>query len=136
MVFDSISCNIDEFLLINSSVNMFVFGDFTIHHKDWLTYTDRPTKFWYQITLLSWLTFLPRSLILTLAVMLFWIYFSCGASICSTVAFPLLGNSDNVVVSVSIDFPTNSKQDALFHCIAHDYSCADSESLCDHLTDV
>ena len=39
-------------------------------------------------------------------------------SICATIAFPPLGNSDHVVVSVSIDFPTNSKQDALFHCIA------------------
>ena len=47
------------------------------------------------------------------------------ASICSTMAFPPLGNSDHVVVSVSIDFPINSKQDAPFHCIAYDYSHAD-----------
>ena len=42
------------------------------------------------------------------------------ASICSAMAFPPLGNSDHVVVSVSIDFPSNSQQDALFHCIAYD----------------
>ena len=35
--------------------------------------------------------------------------------------FPPLGNSDRVVVSVSIDFPSNSKGDALFHHIAYDY---------------
>ena len=43
-VFDSISSNIDEVLLINLSANFFVFGEFNIHHKDWLTYsggTDR-----------------------------------------------------------------------------------------------
>ena len=40
-------------------------------------------------------------------------------------AFPPLGNSDHVVVSVSTDFPSNSQQDALFHHIAYDYSCAD-----------
>ena len=51
-------------------------------------------------------------------------------------AFPPLGNSDHVVVSVSIDFPINSKQDALFHCIAYDYSCADWDGLHDHLRDV
>ena len=51
-------------------------------------------------------------------------------------AFPPLGNSDHVVVSVSIDFPINSKQDALYHRIAYDYSCADWDSLCDHLVDV
>ena len=33
----SISSNIDEVLLINPSVNVFVFGDFNVHHKDWLT---------------------------------------------------------------------------------------------------
>ena len=37
-------------------------------------------------------------------------------------AFPPLGNSDHVVVSVSIDFPTNSQQIAPFHRIAYDYS--------------
>ena len=40
-------------------------------------------------------------------------------------AFPPLGNSDHVVVSVSIDFPTNSQQDVPFHRIAYDYSRAD-----------
>ena len=57
------------------------------------------------------------------------------ASICSTMAFPPLGNSDHVV-SVSIDFPTNSQQDAPFHRIAYDYSRADWDGLCDHLRDV
>ena len=45
MVFDSISSNIDEVLLINPSANVSVFGEFNVHHKDWLTYsggTDRP----------------------------------------------------------------------------------------------
>ena len=32
-------------------------------------------------------------------------------------AFPPLGKSDHVVVSVSIDFPSNSQQDAPFHHI-------------------
>ena len=61
---------------------------------------------------------------------------SSDASICSTMAFPLLGNSDHVVVSVSIDFPSNSQWDALFHCIAYDYSCADWDGLRHHLRDV
>ena len=46
-VFDTISSNIDEVLLINPSDNVFVFGDFNIHHKDWLAYaggTDRTGK--------------------------------------------------------------------------------------------
>ena len=38
-VFDSISSNIDEVLSINPSANVFVFGDFSVHHKDWITYS-------------------------------------------------------------------------------------------------
>ena len=45
-------------------------------------------------------------------------------------------NSDHVVVSVSINFPSNLQRDAPFHRIAYDYSCADWDSLCDHLRDV
>ena len=58
------------------------------------------------------------------------------ASICSTMAYPTLGNSDHVFVSVSIDFPSNSKRVASFHCVAYDYSRADWDGLHDHLRDV
>ena len=39
---------------------------------------------------------------------------SSDASICSTMVFPPLGNSDHVVVSASIDFLIKSKRDAPF----------------------
>ena len=39
-------------------------------------------------------------------------------------------------VSVSIDFPLNSKRVAPFHRIAYDYFRADWEGLCDHSRDV
>ena len=45
-------------------------------------------------------------------------------------------NSDHVVVSVSIDFPSNSKRDAPFLRITYDYSRADWDGLRDHLRDV
>ena len=83
------------------------------------------------------LTFLLRSLILTLKSPAFLdLFISSDASICSAMAFPPLGNSDHVVVSVSIDFPINSKRDAPFHRIAYDYSRADWDGLRDHLRDV
>ena len=50
--------------------------------------------------------------------------------------FPPLESSDHVVVSVSIDFPSNSQRDAPFHRIAYDYSRADWDGLGDHLRDV
>ena len=63
-------------------------------------------------------------------------FLSSDTSICSTMAFPPLENSDHVVVSVFIDFPSNSQQDASFHCIVYDYSCADWDRLRYHLRNV
>ena len=62
-------------------------------------------------------------------------FHSSDASICSIMIFTSLGNSDHVVVSVSIDFPINSKWEVLFHCIAYNYFFADWDSLRDHLRD-
>ena len=67
---------------------------------------------------------------------LFDLFISSDAGICSTMTFSPLGNSDHVVISVCIGFPANSQWDAPFHHIAHDYSCADWDGLCDHLRDV
>ena len=63
-------------------------------------------------------------------------FLTFDASNCSTMAFLPLGNSDHVVVSVSIDFPSNSQQDALFQCMAYDYSRAYWDGLHDHLRDI
>ena len=51
--------------------------------------------------------------------------FISSASDCPTMTFPPLGTSDHVVVSVSIHFSMNQKQDTLFHHVAYDYSRAD-----------
>ena len=64
------------------------------------------------------------------------LFISFDSNICSAMAFHPLQNSDHVVGSVSIDFLSNSKCNALFHCIAYDYSCADYDGLCDHLRGV
>ena len=58
-VFDSISSNIDEVLLINPSANVFVLGDFNVHHSDWLTYsggTDRSGELCYNFSISGDLT--------------------------------------------------------------------------------
>ena len=53
-VFDSISSNIDEVLSIKPSANVFVFGDFNVYHKDWLTYsggTDSSGELCYNFSI-------------------------------------------------------------------------------------
>ena len=117
MVFDSISSNIDEVLSINSSANVFVFGDFNVHHKDWLTYsggTDRPGELCYNFSISNDLTqmvnfpiWIPDFDYHSPALLDFFL--SSDSSICSTMAFPPLEISDHVVVSVSIDFSSNSQ---------------------------
>ena len=52
-VFDSISSNIDKVPLINQSANVFLFGDFNVKYKDWLTYsggTDQPGELCYNFS--------------------------------------------------------------------------------------
>ena len=132
-VFDSISSNIDKVLLTNPTANVFVFGDFNAHHKDWLTYsggTDRPGELCYDFSIsndltqmVNFPTWIPDCDSHSPA--LLDLFLSSDASICSTMAFLPLGNSDHVVVSVSIDLPSNSQWDVSFYCIAYDYSCAD-----------
>ena len=89
-----------------------------------------------QMTELRWLTFLLRSQTVdSHSPSLLYFFLSSDASICSTLSFPPLGDSDHVVVSVSIDSPLNSQQHALFIHIAYDYSRADWDGLCDHMRD-
>ena len=80
--FNSISFNIDEVLPINLSTTVFVFGDFNVHYKDYLTYsggTDRPGKLCYNFSTLNDLiqivNFPTWILTMTLTVLLLWIYF-------------------------------------------------------------
>ena len=132
-VFDSISSNIDEVLSINPSANVIVFGDFNIHHKDWLTFsggTDRPGELCYNSSISNDLTQMvnfPTRITDcdSHSTALLDLLISSDASICFTMVFPPLGNYDHVVLSASIDFPTNSQQDAPLHQIAYDYSRAD-----------
>ena len=143
-VFDSISSNTDEVLSINPSANVFVFGDFNVHHKGWLTYsggTDRPGELCYNFSISNDLTQIVNfpirmSVYDSHSPALLDLFISSDPSICSTKAFPPLGNSDHVDVSVSVDFPITSKQDTLFYRVAYEYSRADWDGLHDHLRDV
>ena len=73
-VFYTVSYNIDEVLSVNPSANVFVFGDFNVHHRDWLTYfggTDRPGELCYNFSISNDLSQMVNFFI----VLLFWVYF-------------------------------------------------------------
>ena len=96
--FYSISSNIDEVLSINPSANLFVFGDFNVHHKDWLTYaggTDRPGELCYNFSISNDLTqmvnFPTRIPDCESHIPAFLdLFLSSDASICYTMVLPLL----------------------------------------------
>ena len=110
MVLNSISSNIDEVFLINPSANVFVFGDFNVHQKDRLAYssgTDQLGELCHNFSIsndltqmVNFPTWIPDCDSHSPALLDFFL--SSDTSICSTMAFPPLVNSDHVVVSVSI----------------------------------
>ena len=137
MVFDSISSHIDEVLSINPSSSVFVFGVFNVRHKDWLTYfvgIDLPGELCYNFPISNGLTEMvnfPTQIpdCDSHCPALLDLFLFSNANISSTMAFPPFGNSDHVV-SVSIDFQTNSQRDALFLSIGYDYSYSYGQCFC------
>ena len=95
-VFDSISSNIDEVLSINSSANVFFFGNFNVHHEDWFTYsggTDRSDKLCYNFSISYDFTQMVKFLTQisdcdSHSPALLGFFLSPDASICSTIGFP------------------------------------------------
>ena len=99
-VFNSISSNIDEFLLTNPTANVSFFGD--IHHKDWVTYsggTELCCNFYISdglTQIVSFPTRIPdcdshKPALLDL-------FISSDAIVYSAMVFPPLGNFDHVVL--------------------------------------
>ena len=114
MVFDSISSNIDEVLSINPSANVFVFGDFNVHHQDWLTYsagTDQPGELCYNFSISNDLTQMvnfPTRIpdCDSHSPALLDLFFSSDASICSFMSkFPLTFDQTlSILVLIGIVF--------------------------------
>ena len=117
-VFDSVSSNTDEVLSINPSANVFVFGDFNIHHKDWLAYfngTDRADEL--SNNLIQMVNFPTQiSDCDSYSPALLDLFLSSDASICSTMALPPLGNSDMLLSQFQLTF--NQIHNRMLHFIA------------------
>ena len=114
-VFDSISSNIDVVLSTNPTVNVFFFGDFNVHYKDWLTYSGGTERLMNSVMIFSLSDDLTQMVNFPTGIpgcdspspSLLDMFLSSDTSICSTMAFLPLRNSDHVLVSVSIDISSN-----------------------------
>ena len=112
MAFHSVSFNINEVLSINPSANVFIFGDFNIHHKYWLTYfggTAKTGELCYNFSIshnltqmVNFPTQIPDFNSHSTTLLNLSIY--SDAIIYSAMVFPKLESSDHVVASVSNDF--------------------------------
>ena len=99
---------------MNPSANVLVFGDFSVHHKDWLTNfgrTDKPGELCYNFSISNYLTQV--------------VIFLTRIPDCDSQRAALTGNSKS-----------NSERDAPFLSIAHDYSSAYWDSIRYHLRDI
>ena len=102
LIFDAISSNIDEVLTISPYIDVFVFGDFNFHNKDWVTVsggTDKPGELCYNFCISNDLTQMvnfPTQIrgCDSLSLPLLDLFLSSNISICSAMTFPQLGNSD------------------------------------------
>ena len=143
-VFDSISSNIDEVLWINPSADVFVFGDFNVHHKDWITYsggTDRSGEFCYNFSIsndltqmVNFPTWIPdcyfHSPLLDLYFFLTLIFVLQGLSLYWKILVMLLSQSPFTFHHI------HNRMPRFIDCIAYDYSPADWGGVCYHLRDV
>ena len=112
MIFVSISSNIDKVFWIKLQILTSIIRTGKPIDVELIDLVNSAIIFPSKMTLLRWLISLLGSL--WLSVLQFWTCFFLLMLFYFRVAFPPLGNSDHVVVSVSINFPTNSKWDILF----------------------
>lgn len=142
-VIDSISTSIDSALSLHPSADIFVFGDFNVHHSEWLKHspsTDaagiNASNFAISQNLTQTVDFPTRfpdrddqsPTLLDL-------FLSSNPAICMTSPLSPLGNSDHGIVWLDIALCTKSSQESPFHRTLFSYEKGDWDSFRDFIRD-
>ena len=143
-VVNSISENIDKALLTHPSANIFVFGDFNIHHAGWLPFSHTTSLSGintYNFAVSHSLTQLIDSPTripdrADQEPSLLDLFLSSNPDICKTSTSGPLGNSDHSVVNVAIDFNTFSSRDPPIHRKLFSYHRGDWDNFRDLIRDL
>ena len=132
-VFNSIAKQIDNILIHHPSANICVFGDFNVHHVQWLVHsnhTDNVGVECYNFSLahelsqiVNFPTRIPDSP--NQFPSLLDLFLTSIPEFCTPTQLPPLGSSDHCVISVSIDLPLKASNEVPFHRTSYRYAQAD-----------
>ena len=143
-VIDTVSSSIDNALLLHPTANIFVFGDFNIHHSDWLKYSNGTNSSGiaaYNFSLSQSLTqlvdfptrFPDRD---DQTPSLLDLFLSSNPNVCNASVLSPLGNSDHAVVNVDISLSSKAAQESPVHRTLYSYHQGDWDSFRDFLRDI
>ena len=132
-VLNSIAEQIDNILIHHPSANICVFGDFNVHHVQWLVHsnhTDNVGVECYNFSLaheLSQIVNFPTRIpdVPNQFPSLLDLFLTSIPEFCTPTQLPPLGSSDHCVISVSIDLPLKASNEVPFHRTSYRYAQAD-----------
>ena len=132
-VFTLIANQIDNILINHPSANINVFGDFNIHHVQWLTHSNHTDNVGVECFNFSLAYELKQIIPFPTRVLdtanhfpsLLDLFLTYVPEFFTPTRLPPLGSSDHCVVSVSIDMPSKCSSEVPFHQTSYRYAQAD-----------
>ena len=142
-VIDAVSRRIDEALSIHPNADILVFGDFNVHHQNWLTYSNgisfsgvEAYNFSIAQSLTQVVDFPTRFSDRGDSESLLDLFLSSNPIICKPSALSPLGKSDHAVVQIDISCNFKPAQERPFHRTLYSYHRGDWDSFRDLLRDI
>ena len=142
-VIDSVSQSIDSALTNHPSANIFVFGDFNVHHSGWLHHSSTDVAGTHAFNFavsqglhqtVDFFTRIPDRD--DHSPSLLDLFLTSNPSICETSSSGPLGKSDHVVVNMQISLSTKGAPEPPYHRTLFSYDRGDWDSFRDFLRDV
>ena len=142
-VFTSIANQIDDILINHPSANINVFGDFNVHHVQWLTHSNHTDNVGVECFNFSLAYELKQIIPFPTRVpdtanhfpSLLDLFLTSVPEFCTPTRLPPLGSSDHCVVSVSIDMPSKCSSEVPFHRTSYRYAQADWDNFRSYIAD-
>jgi hypothetical protein len=129
---------------LHPSARIFVFGDFNVHHSDWLPHSHGTTSSGFEVfnfsisqsltQLIDFPTRFPDRA--DQSPSLLDLFLTSESCICKTSSGSILGKSDHAVVNVDISFGLNTSHDPPIHKTFFSFHCGQWDDFRDLLRDI